>query len=42
MRYADGGGLTAEQRKRREEVRMQAVDLFEEGVKVPRMPGSYG
>ncbi|MFC9627439.1 helix-turn-helix domain-containing protein [Streptomyces sp. NPDC056930] len=30
-----GGGLTAEQRKRREEVRMRAVDLFEEGVKVP-------
>jgi transposase len=35
MRYPDGGGLTAEQRKRREEVRMRAVDLFEEGVKVP-------
>jgi hypothetical protein len=27
MRYPDGGGLTAEQRKRREEVRMRAVDL---------------
>ncbi|MFH9968755.1 winged helix-turn-helix domain-containing protein [Streptomyces mirabilis] len=35
MRYADGGGLTAEQRKRREEIRMQAVGLFEERVKVP-------
>ncbi|WP_316746191.1 winged helix-turn-helix domain-containing protein [Streptomyces sp. MK7] len=35
MRYADGGGLTAEQRKRREEVRMQAVYLFEEDAKVP-------
>jgi len=35
MRYADGGGLTAEQRKRREEVRMRAADLFEEDVKVP-------
>ncbi|MFE9127835.1 winged helix-turn-helix domain-containing protein [Streptomyces sp. NPDC007148] len=37
MRYADGGGLTAEQRKRREEIRMQAVELFEERVKVPRI-----
>lgn len=35
MRYPDGGGLTAEQRRRREEVRMRAVDLFEEGVEVP-------
>ncbi|MEU9211817.1 winged helix-turn-helix domain-containing protein [Streptomyces sp. NPDC048415] len=35
MRYPDGGGLNAEQRKRREEVRMRAVDLFEEGAKVP-------
>lgn len=35
MRYPDGGGLTAEQRRRREEVRMRAVDLFEEDVKVP-------
>ncbi|WSJ92099.1 hypothetical protein OG395_53825 [Streptomyces sp. NBC_01320] len=35
MRYPDGGGLTAEQRKRREEVRMRAVDLFEEDAKVP-------
>lgn len=35
MRYPDGGGLTAEQRRRREEVRMRAVDLFEEGAEVP-------
>lgn len=35
MRYPDGGGLTAEQRKRREEVRMRAVDLFEEDGEVP-------
>jgi transposase len=35
MRYPDGGGLTAEQGRRREEVRMRAVDLFEEGVEVP-------
>jgi Homeodomain-like domain-containing protein len=37
MRYADGGGLTAEQRRRREEVRMRAVDLFEEGMEAPCM-----
>ncbi|MFD8725758.1 hypothetical protein ACFV2H_49475 [Streptomyces sp. NPDC059629] len=35
MQYSDGGGLTAGQRKRREEVRMRAGDLFEEDVKVP-------
>ncbi|MFJ9359377.1 helix-turn-helix domain-containing protein [Streptomyces mirabilis] len=35
MRYPDEGGLTTEQRKRREEVRIRAVDLFEEGMKVP-------
>jgi hypothetical protein len=42
MRYPDGGGLTAEQRKRREEVRMRAADLFEEDMKVPpaRRPGT--
>ncbi|MEU6369978.1 helix-turn-helix domain-containing protein [Streptomyces sp. NPDC046931] len=37
MRYPDGGGLTAEQRNRREEVRVRGVDLFEEGVRVPRI-----
>ncbi|WP_425586381.1 IS630 family transposase [Streptomyces sannanensis] len=35
MRYPDGGGLTAGQRKRREEVRIRAADLYEEGVEVP-------
>ncbi|MEV6742620.1 helix-turn-helix domain-containing protein, partial [Streptomyces sp. NPDC051104] len=35
MRYPDGGGLTAEQRRRREELRMRAVDLFEECAEVP-------
>ncbi|MFF2199665.1 transposase [Streptomyces sp. NPDC058145] len=35
IRYPDGGGLTSEQRRRREEVRMRAVDLFEESVEVP-------
>ncbi|MEV4450982.1 hypothetical protein AB0K24_37215 [Streptomyces mirabilis] len=42
MRYPDEGGLTAEQRKRREEVCMRAADLFEEDVKGPTSPGSYG
>jgi transposase len=30
MRYAQGGGLTAESRGRREQVRMQAVKMFEQ------------
>ena len=30
MRYADGGGLTAESRARREDVRLQAARLFEQ------------
>lgn len=29
MRYGDGGGLTAEGRRRRESVRLQAAELFE-------------
>ncbi|MFI9630057.1 hypothetical protein [Streptomyces sp. NPDC052042] len=33
MRYADGGGLTAAGRERRESVRMQAAELFEQGIK---------
>jgi transposase len=37
MRYPDGGGWTAEQRRRREEVRMRAADLFEQDVEVPRV-----
>ncbi|WP_052681623.1 MULTISPECIES: winged helix-turn-helix domain-containing protein [Frankia] len=32
MRYADGGGLTAEGRARREAVRVQAAGLFAAGV----------
>jgi transposase len=32
MRYADGGGLTAESRARREAVRVQAAALFAAGV----------
>jgi transposase len=32
MRYAQGGGLTAEARKRRERVRLEAVERFEQRV----------
>src|SRR5262245_47167529 len=32
MRYAQGGGLTAEARKRRERVRLEAVERFERRV----------
>jgi hypothetical protein len=32
MRYADGDGLTAQGRARREDVRLQAARLFEQGV----------
>ena len=32
MRYADGGGLTAQGRPRREDVRLQAARLFEQDV----------
>jgi transposase len=33
MRYADGGGLSAKGRQRREAVRMEAAALFAEGVR---------
>jgi transposase len=32
MRYPDGGGLTAEERARRERVRLKAADLIEAGA----------
>jgi transposase len=32
MRYPDGGGLTADKRARREQVRLAAADLMEAGV----------
>src|SRR3989440_8854245 len=32
MRYAEGGGLTAAERARREQVRMAAADLIEAGA----------
>jgi putative transposase len=34
MRYAQGGGLTAEGRRRREMVRLAAADKFEQRVPV--------
>ena len=47
MRYADGGGLTAAERARREQVRLAAAELIEAGAsdrevarrfRVTRMP----
>src|SRR5712664_587580 len=32
MRYPDGGGLTAKERARREQVRLEAADLIEAGA----------
>lgn len=32
MRYADGGGLTAQERARREQVRLEAAELIEAGA----------
>ena len=37
MRYAEGGGLTAEGRARREDVRLQAARLFEQDVDARRI-----
>jgi hypothetical protein len=37
MRYADGGGLTAESRARRENVRLQAARLFEQEMDARRI-----
>ncbi|MGR3937537.1 winged helix-turn-helix domain-containing protein [Streptomyces sp. BRA346] len=37
MRYPDGGGLTAKQRARREQVRFQAAELFAQGVAPPQV-----
>jgi hypothetical protein len=34
MRYAQGGGLTAEGRRRREQVRLEAARRFEQGPAV--------
>ena len=37
MRYPDGGGLTAEQRARREKVRLAAAEMFEAGATDPEV-----
>ncbi|MET8631047.1 winged helix-turn-helix domain-containing protein [Kitasatospora sp. NPDC004669] len=37
MRYADGGGLTAKARQRREAVRLEAAALFGDGIKPPEV-----
>jgi transposase len=37
MRYPDGGGLTAADRARRERIRLQAADLFEQEVPPPQV-----
>src|SRR4051795_13127416 len=51
MRYSDGGGLTAEERARRERVRLAAAEGIEEGAsdrevaarfRVPRMSANGG
>ncbi|MFG2470426.1 hypothetical protein ACGFXB_33925 [Streptomyces canus] len=40
MRYADGGGLTAAGRQRREAVRRQAAVLFEQKISRWRSPSA--
>ena len=37
MRYAEGGGLTAEGRARRERVRLQAASMFAQGIDARRI-----
>jgi putative transposase len=37
MRYPDGGGLSAAERVRRENVRLQAAEWFAEGVEPPEV-----
>ncbi|MBT1184025.1 helix-turn-helix domain-containing protein [Streptomyces sp. CJ_13] len=39
MRYADGGGLTPTGRRRREAVRLQAAELFEQQIKPSEVAG---
>ena len=39
MRYPDGGGLSAEGRAKREAVRLQAAELFEQGVSSAEVAG---
>src|SRR4051812_50200282 len=37
MRYPDGGGLTAQERTKREGVRREAAGLLEQGIPVPQI-----
>jgi transposase len=40
MRYADGGGLTAQGRSRREQVRLQAAEMFADDVDARQVASS--
>jgi transposase len=40
MRYADGGGLTIEGRSRREQVRLQAAEMFEQDTDAKEIASS--
>ena len=42
MRYPDGGGLTAAERARREQVRLDAAELIEAGAVTGRSRGGSG
>jgi hypothetical protein len=42
MRYPDGGGLDAEERARRERVRLAAAEYFEEGPATKRSRPGIG
>ena len=42
MRYPDGGGPTAEDRARRERVRLAAAELSRRGAVTGRWPGISG
>jgi hypothetical protein len=41
MRYPDGGGLTADERTRREHVRLAAAELFEAGASDREVAGRF-
>src|SRR4051812_43537443 len=41
MRYAQGGGLTAEECARREQVRLEAAEWFEEGATDREVPERF-
>jgi transposase len=41
MRYGEGGGLTAEQRAKRERVRMAAAGMFADGASNPEVAQSF-